>query len=63
MVKKYETKRNTFIDDINNNKKFKVPGVGKYNLEPTNEKIKERLLKLESRKIKVSLKDNIFCDY
>ena len=34
--KLHETKRNTFIDDINNPKnKIKVPGVGLYNLEPT----------------------------
>jgi len=32
-IKKYETKRNTFIDDIRNPKKVKeVPGVGKYNI-------------------------------
>jgi len=32
-IKKYETKRNTFIDDIINPKKAKaVPGVGKYNI-------------------------------
>lgn len=32
-VKKHETKRNTFIDDINNPKNVKaVPGVGQYNL-------------------------------
>jgi hypothetical protein len=34
--KLYETKRNTFIDDINNPKNVaKVPGVGTYNLKPT----------------------------
>jgi hypothetical protein len=34
--KKYETKRNTFIDDIINPKKAKaVPGVGKYNVTLT----------------------------
>lgn len=33
-----ETKRNTFIDDIMNPVNVKkVPGVGKYNLEPTDE--------------------------
>ena len=34
--KLHETKRNTFIDDINNPKNVaKVPGVGNYNLELT----------------------------
>lgn len=34
--KLYETKRNTFIDDINNPKnKNAVPGVGKYNVTLT----------------------------
>jgi hypothetical protein len=34
--KLHETKRNTFIDDINNPRNVKkVPGVGNYDLEPT----------------------------
>ena len=34
--KLYETKRNTFIDDINNpRRKNAVPGVGKYNVTLT----------------------------
>ena len=34
--KLYETKRNTFIDDLIAPKKAKaVPGVGKYNITPT----------------------------
>jgi len=34
--KKHETKRNTFIDEINNPVNIKkVPGVGIYNLLPT----------------------------
>mgnify|MGYP006080234633 CR=1 FL=1 len=34
--KLHETKKNTFIDKIFNPKNVvKVPGVGKYNLEPT----------------------------
>lgn len=37
--KLYETKRNTFIDDITNPKRVKaVPGVGKYNITDTLEK-------------------------
>ena len=62
--KLYATKRSTFIDDINNPVNVaKVPGVGKYNLNPTDEQIKETLEKLRQKKIRVSAKDNIFCNY
>ena len=38
--KRHETKRNTFIDKINNPKNVKaVPGVGAYNLDLTNAQI------------------------
>ncbi len=62
--KKYETKRNTFIDDIINPKKAKaVPGVGKYNVTLTLEQQKEIQKKLEQRKIKVGEKDNFLCNF
>jgi hypothetical protein len=60
----HETKRNTFIDDINNPVNVKkVPGVGKYNVLPTEEQIKEINKKLKAKKIKEGERDNIFCNY
>ena len=52
-IKKYETKRNTFIDDIINPKKAKaVPGVGLYNIIKTEAQEKEIVKALKQKKIK-----------
>lgn len=39
--KVYETKKETFIDEIINNKHRKTPGVGKYNVTTTMEQHRE----------------------
>lgn len=58
--KVYETKKNSFIDDISNPKRFHPPGVGTYNLRMTDAQIKEMQNKLKEKKILISRKDNIF---
>jgi hypothetical protein len=63
-VKKYETKKNTFMDEITNPKRVKaVPGVGKYNIVLTEQQEKDRLKVLKKRKIKEGEKDNFLCNY
>jgi hypothetical protein len=61
--KLYETKRNTFIDDINKPRNKWVPGVGKYNVTLTEDEIKKRTEKIRNHKIKVSEKDNFLCNF